>query len=111
MVGDWDGNEDKSLIVGGHIDVLPVGDVSAWGRDPFSGDIDCGNVWGRGAVDMKGGLAACIGAVRAIRWAGVELDGRLSVHSVVDEEAGGFGAIDLLRRGHAAGRAIIAEPT
>ena len=111
VVGDWDGDEDKSLIVGGHIDVVPVGDVSAWGRDPFSGDIDHGNVWGRGAVDMKGGLAACIGAARAIRQAGVELDGRLSVHSVVDEEAGGFGAIDLLRRGHAARRAIISEPT
>ena len=111
VVGDWDGDEDKSLIVGGHIDVVPVGDVSAWGRDPFSGDIDHGNVWGRGAVDMKGGLAACIGAARAIRQAGVALDGRLSVHSVVDEEAGGFGAIDLLRRGHAARRAIISEPT
>ena len=111
VVGDWDGEEDKSLIVGGHIDVVPVGDISAWGRDPFSGDIDHGNVWGRGAVDMKGGLAACIGAARAIRQAGVALDGRLSVHSVVDEEAGGFGAIDLLRRGHAARRAIISEPT
>ncbi len=111
VVGDWDGDEEKSLIIGGHIDVVPVGDTSAWDRDPFSGDIDEGKVWGRGAVDMKGGIAACIAAARAIRRVGVALEGRLSIHAVVDEEAGGFGAIDLLRRGHVAKRAIIAEPT
>jgi len=110
-VGDWEGDEEKSLILGGHIDVVPVGDTAAWDRDPFGAQIDRGRIWGRGAVDMKGGLAACIAAARAIRRAKVSLQGRLSIHSVVDEEAGGFGAIDLLRRGHAARRAIVAEPT
>ena len=111
VVGDWDGDEEKSLIIGGHIDVVPVGDASVWDRDPFSGDVDRGHIWGRGAVDMKGGIAAAITAARAIHQLGIKLDGRLSVHSVVDEEAGGFGAIDLLRRGHVAKRAIISEPT
>jgi acetylornithine deacetylase len=111
VVGDWAGSEEKSLILCGHVDVVPVGDYKAWDRDPFSAEIDKNCIWGRGAVDMKGGLAACIGAARAIRSAGIELDGRLSIHAVVDEEAGGFGAMDLLRRGHVAKRAIIAEPT
>ena len=111
VVGDWQGSEDKSLILCGHIDVVPVGDASAWDRDPFSADIADGRIWGRGAVDMKSGVAACVAAARALRDVGVELEGRLSIHSVVDEEAGGFGAMDAVKRGKLAKRAIIAEPT
>jgi len=111
LIGDLPGTEDKSLILCGHVDVVPVGNAEAWTRDPFGGDIDDGRIWGRGAVDMKGGLAACIAAAKAIREAGVELEGRLSIHAVVDEEAGGFGAIDAVRRGKLATHAIVAEPT
>ncbi|MDU9005310.1 M20 family metallopeptidase [Sedimentitalea todarodis] len=113
VTADLPGSEDKSMILCGHIDVVPVGDSAAWSRDPFGGQLEDGRVWGRGAVDMKGGVAACISAARAIRKAGIELDGRLSIHSVVDEEAGGFGAIDLVERGGTklARHAIIAEPT
>ncbi|WP_136659569.1 ArgE/DapE family deacylase [Nitratireductor sp. XY-223] len=111
VIGEWPGSEEKSLILCGHIDVVPVGDTATWTREPFDGEIDDGKVWGRGAVDMKGGVASCLAAARAIREAGVELDGRLSIHSVVDEEAGGFGAIDAVKRGKLARRAIIAEPT
>jgi acetylornithine deacetylase len=60
---------------------------------------------------MKSGLAATVAVARAIRRAGITLDGRLEIHAVVDEEAGGFGARDLVRRGaHAAGL-IVTEPT
>lgn len=111
VIGEWDGTDDKSLILCGHIDVVPVGDNSAWARDPFGGQIEEGRVWGRGAVDMKAGVAACMAAARAIRQAGVKLEGRLAIHSVVDEEAGGFGAMDLVRNKRLARRAIIAEPT
>ena len=111
VIGDWQGSEDKSLILCGHIDVVPVGDASAWDRDPFSADIADGRIWGRGAVDMKSGVAACVAAAKALRDVGVELEGRLSIHSVVDEEAGGFGAMDAVKRGKLAKRAIIAEPT
>ncbi|MFK7751083.1 MAG: M20 family metallopeptidase [Sedimentitalea sp.] len=111
VVADLPGSDDKSLILCGHVDVVPVGNADAWDRDPFGGQLDQGRIWGRGAVDMKGGVAACISAARAIRKAGVELEGRLSVHTVVDEEAGGFGAIDVVNRGHLATHAIIAEPT
>jgi len=111
LTADFDGSEEKSMILCGHVDVVPVGDANAWDREPFSGELDSGRIWGRGAVDMKGGLSACIAAARAIKLAGVELEGRLSVHSVVDEEAGGFGAMDLVARGKLAKHAIIAEPT
>ena len=111
VIGDWAGSEEKSLILCGHVDVVPVGNASAWKYQPFGAEVDDGRIWGRGAVDMKGGLAACIAAARAIRSAGVDLDGRLSIHAVVDEEAGGFGAIDAVKRGKLAKRAIVAEPT
>ncbi len=113
VTGDLPGSEDKSMILCGHIDVVPVGDAGVWKRDPFGGQLEDGRVWGRGAVDMKGGVAACISAARAIRKAGVELEGRLSIHSVVDEEAGGFGAMDLVSRQNTklAKHAIVAEPT
>ena len=111
VIGEWQGIDEKSLILCGHIDVVPVGDSSAWQREPFGAQIEQGCIWGRGAVDMKGGLAACIAAAHAIREAGIELEGRLAVHSVVDEEAGGFGAMDLVKSTRLAKHVIIAEPT
>ncbi|MCY3982741.1 MAG: ArgE/DapE family deacylase [Roseovarius sp.] len=111
VVANLPGSDDKSMILCGHVDVVPVGNADAWDREPFGGQLEGNNVWGRGAVDMKGGVAACISAARAIRRAGIELEGRLSVHTVVDEEAGGFGAIDVVNRGYLAKHAIIAEPT
>lgn len=111
LTGEWDGSDDKSLILCGHIDVVPVGDPSTWNCDPFGGEIKDGRLWGRGAIDMKAGVAACIAAARAVRNAGIKLDGRLAIHTVVDEEAGGFGAMDLVKRSRLAKSAIIAEPT
>jgi acetylornithine deacetylase/succinyl-diaminopimelate desuccinylase family protein len=111
IAADISGSEDKSLILCGHIDVVPVANADTWERDPFGGQLEGGRIWGRGAVDMKGGVAACISAARAIHKAGIELEGRLSIHSVVDEEAGGFGAINLVETRKLAKHAIIAEPT
>jgi acetylornithine deacetylase len=111
VVGDWEGSEERSLILCGHVDTVPIGDVAQWTVDPFGGEIRNDRIYGRGAVDMKAGIAACIAAARAVRRAGITLDGRLSVHSVVDEEAGGFGAIDAVRKGRLAKAAIVAEPT
>jgi acetylornithine deacetylase len=111
IVGDVAGSEEKSLILCGHIDVVPVGDASRWTVDPFGGEVRNGRLYGRGAVDMKGGVAACLAAARAIRKLGIELEGRLSIHTVVDEEAGGFGAMDAVRRGKLAKAVLVAEPT
>lgn len=111
LTGEWDGSDEKSLILCGHVDVVPVGDRSKWHCDPFGGDIENGRIWGRGAIDMKAGVAACVAAARAVRHAGIKLDGRLAIHTVVDEEAGGFGAMDLVKRSRLARNAIVAEPT
>jgi acetylornithine deacetylase len=111
LTADWAGSEERSLILCGHVDTVPVGQTSLWSVDPFGGEIKDGRLYGRGSIDMKGGVAACVAAVRAIRAAGVKLDGRLSVHTVVDEEAGGFGAIDLVKRGKLAKAVLVAEPT
>jgi acetylornithine deacetylase/succinyl-diaminopimelate desuccinylase family protein len=111
LVGDKAGEEAQSLILCGHIDVVPVGEIIRWTVEPFCGDIKGGKLYGRGAVDMKSGVAACIAAARAIHRCGIDLAGRLSIHSVVDEEAGGFGAMDIVKRGLLASAAIVAEPS
>lgn len=111
LVADKAGDEERSLILCGHIDVVPVGDPRRWNVDPFGGEIRDGRLYGRGAIDMKSGVAACIAASRAIRRAGIDLVGRLSIHTVVDEEAGGFGAMDAVKRGKLAKAVLVAEPT
>lgn len=111
LVADLPGDEDKSLILCGHVDVVPIGERSEWTVEPFGGQIADGKLYGRGAVDMKSGVAACIAAARALNKASVDLQGRLSIHTVVDEEAGGFGAMDAVAKGKLAKAAIVAEPT
>ncbi|TWG95962.1 acetylornithine deacetylase [Mesorhizobium sp. J18] len=111
LISEFPGSEERSLILCGHVDVVPVGQRSDWSVDPFGGEIKNGRIYGRGAVDMKAGVVSCIAAARAIRKAGIELEGRLSIHTVVDEEAGGFGAMDAVAKGKLAKGAIVAEPT
>jgi len=111
IVADWQGSEDRSLLLCGHVDVVPIGVQSGWTVDPFGGEIKDGKLYGRGSVDMKSGVAACLAAARVIHKAGVTLEGRLSIHTVVDEEAGGFGAMDAVAKGRLARAGIITEPT
>jgi acetylornithine deacetylase/succinyl-diaminopimelate desuccinylase family protein len=111
LIGSLPGNEERSLLLCGHVDVVPEGDRSQWSVDPFGGEVKNGRLWGRGSIDMKSGVAACIGAVHAIQKAGYELDGRVDIHCVVDEEAGGFGAMEAVKRGQLAKAGIVAEPT
>ncbi|MEH0022618.1 MAG: ArgE/DapE family deacylase [Desulfobacter sp.] len=101
----------SSLMLNGHVDVVPVGDASKWAFDPWSGQISDGKIWGRGAVDMKGGIAALIFAMEAIQRAGVKLKGDLFVNTVIDEETGGDGARATLDRGYQPAAVIIPEPT
>ena len=111
VVADRAGNEERSLILNGHIDTVPVGNRANWSVDPFGAEVKDGRLYGRGSVDMKAGVAACVAAAHFLRKAGIALDGRLSIHTVVDEEAGGFGAMEIVRRGLLAKGAIITEPT
>ena len=101
----------RSLLLGGHVDVVPAGDPARWRADPFGGRLEDGAVWGRGACDMKAGLVCNLAAVRAVRRSGIELRGDVVLHSVVGEEDGGIGTFATLRRGHRADAAIITEPT
>ncbi len=101
----------RDLLLNGHIDVVPVGDEAAWTTAPWDPAVRDGRVYGRGAVDMKGGLCCALFAARAVRESGVRLRGRLSVASVVGEEDGGTGTLATLLRGHTADGAVIVEPT
>jgi acetylornithine deacetylase/succinyl-diaminopimelate desuccinylase family protein len=111
LVGVLDGSAERSLLLNGHIDVVPVGDRAKWTVGPFGGEIAKGRIWGRGAIDMKCGVAASLAAVRAILKAGYRPEGRIDFHSVVDEEAGGFGSIEAAKRCPRAAGGIVTEPT
>ncbi len=99
----------RSLLVLGHADVVSAGE--GWTVAPFSAVRRDGAIYGRGAVDMKGGMAAAITAVEALADLGVRLAGDVLIGSVVDEEAGGMGALALIDRGYRADGAIIPEPS
>jgi acetylornithine deacetylase/succinyl-diaminopimelate desuccinylase family protein len=101
----------RSLILNGHVDVVPAGDPSAWPHDPWAGELDGDRLWGRGACDMKGGIASGIVALAVLQELGVRLAGDVVFQSVVDEEAGGPGTRAALARGHRADAAIVLEPT
>jgi acetylornithine deacetylase len=101
----------RSLILNGHTDVVPAGDPSNWRYPPWQGTIADGRVYGRGSVDMKGGLCCALLAAKALREAGVRLAGRLIVESVIGEEDGGVGTLAAVLRGYRADGAIIIEPT
>jgi len=101
----------RDLILNGHTDVVPPGDLAKWSSPPWTATVREGGVYGRGAVDMKGGLACALGAVRALQAAGIHLRGRLILESVVGEEDGGLGTLASLTRGYQADGAIVLEPT
>jgi len=104
-------NGGRSLILNGHVDVVPAGDEELWHYPPWEGTIAEGRVYGRGAVDMKGGLCCALFAAKALRDSGVRLKGRLMVESVIGEEDGGVGTLAAVLRGYTADGAIVAEPT
>ena len=81
------GGSGAGLLLLGHTDVVPVGD--GWTRDPFGGAIEDGRIYGRGASDMKGGLAASLSAMAALRGAG--LSGPVELAALIDEEETGIG--------------------
>lgn len=103
----------RRIVLVGHVDVVPVGDPATWGHDPWAATIEGGRLYGRGAVDMKGGLAAILAAVRAVRDAGLaaRLDGEIVVAAVPSEEDGGQGMLAAIRAGVTGDMAIITEPT
>jgi acetylornithine deacetylase/succinyl-diaminopimelate desuccinylase-like protein len=81
------GGDGPGLLMLGHTDVVPAGE--GWTKDPFGGVVEDGRIYGRGASDMKGALAACLSAIAALR--GAELSGPVELAALVDEEETGLG--------------------
>ncbi len=100
----------RSLILNGHIDVVPVGPLKGWAYPPFEPHIVDGWMYGRGAADMKAGLVANLFAFDAIRSAGFRPAAPIHFQSVVEEECTGNGALSCLVRGYRADAALIPEP-
>ncbi len=102
------------LVLSGHVDVVPAGDPATWTGDAFSGEIRDGRLYGRGACDMKGGVAAILGAVRALRRHAARsstLQGELIVALVPSEEDGGQGTLAAIRAGVTGDLCVIPEPS
>jgi putative selenium metabolism hydrolase len=97
VVGRMKGGEGPALMLNGHMDQVDAGDPAGWLHPPFGGEIHEGELWGRGAVDMKGALAAMVVAGGLTKKAGALLPGDLYVSAVVQEEVGGLGARHLAR--------------
>ncbi|MBO0706216.1 MAG: ArgE/DapE family deacylase, partial [Candidatus Dormibacteraeota bacterium] len=100
----------RSLILNGHVDVVPTTPEDHWTHGPWAGEVEDGRLYGRGAADMKGGIAAMIFALAAIREARAGLAGDVEVHTVIDEECSGNGTLAVLASGRRADGAIIPEP-
>lgn len=103
-----------SVILNGHVDVVPAGDRSQWDWDPFGGEITDTRILGRGTSDMKAGVAGILFAMKVIKDSGAKLKGNIRLHIVSDEESGSeYGTTWLCDQGYAKGAdaAIIAEPT
>ncbi|MFL5671435.1 MAG: M20 family metallopeptidase, partial [Chloroflexota bacterium] len=103
----------RRVILSGHLDVVPAGDPDTWTVDAWGGAIRDDALYGRGACDMKGGVAAILAAVRALAATGDldRMDGELLVAFVPSEEDGGQGTLAAIRAGVTGDLAIITEPS
>lgn len=111
VAGRIAGRGGRSLHLSGHVDVVPVEAPELWTRDPWGGELADGRVWGRGAGDMKAGLAAyLIGAAAFLEVCG-EPAGELLLSSVIEEECTGNGMKAVLAAGYDADATLIGEPS
>lgn len=111
VAGTLEGAGDgPTLGVSGHIDVVDVSE-DEWEREPWTLTCEGDRLYGRGAADMKGGLAAYVVAVEALQALDVELAGDLLLLSTIEEEDGGVGGLlSALERGHRPDAAVVPEP-
>ena len=107
VLGTWPGDGGgRALMLNAHIDTVGVEGMT----DPFSAAIEDGKLFGRGSFDMKGAMAACLGAAKALVDNGVSLAGDVVIAGVADEEYSSIGTADILTRCAVDG-AIVTEPT
>jgi acetylornithine deacetylase len=101
----------RSLVFNGHIDVVSAEPREQWSSDPFTAEVRDGRLYGRGACDMKGGIAGMVFAAETLAAAGVQLRGDLLIATNTDEESSGAGGTALVERGLRADAGIVTEPT
>jgi acetylornithine deacetylase len=118
VIGRWMGSgkaqssvNPRSLILNGHMDVVPTGNETLWSDSPWSGAIRNGQLYGRGSCDMKAGVAANVFAIQALQSLGFRPAGDVLLESVIGEESGGVGTLTTIVKGFQADAAIITEPT
>ena len=113
VVGRYGRPGGRRVLLVGHTDVVPIGDPATWTVDPWGAEIRDGRLYGRGAVDMKGGCTSIIAAVRALVTSGAvdAFSGELIAAFVPSEEDGGQGMLAAIRAGVTGDAAIITEPT
>ncbi|WP_282609336.1 ArgE/DapE family deacylase [Pelagibius sp. Alg239-R121] len=102
--------QGRSLILNGHVDVVPTGPLDMWSKPPFDPHVEGDWLYGRGSGDMKAGIAANIFALDALKRLGFHPAARVHLQSVTEEECTGNGALSCLVRGYRADAAIIPEP-
>ena len=100
----------KSVLFNGHLDVAPETPLDYWNSDPFAPFVKEGWLYGRGAGDMKAGVAAMVYAAKAVERAGFALKGDLTLQTVIEEECSGNGALACLDAGYDADAVLIPEP-
>ena len=110
------GAEAPVFVIAGHTDVVPVGDAAAWTHDPFGATIVDGSLYGRGACDMKGGVAAMVAAALRYRLDNPDAPGSIAFLITGDEEASAInGTVKLLdwakKRGERFDHCLLGEPT
>ena len=116
VVARWPGTGDgPTIMLLGHTDVVPPGDLGAWSGDPFLPHTENGRITGRGTADMKAGLVAAWLAVRSLKESGISLPGDVILAAVSGEEDGGLGTFALLQKldelGWTVDACVIPEPT
>lgn len=110
VVGVYKGKgAGRSLLFNGHVDVIPAGPAEAWNTDPWGGTVKDGKIYGRGASDMKAGLAAYSMAMDAVIRSGLKLKGDVILEYTVDEELSGNGTLAAITRGYKADAGISGE--
>lgn len=110
VVGIYKGTGNgRSLLCNGHVDVIPLGPMDAWKHPPWAGEMDGTRLYGRGASDMKSGLAAMTMALETLISLNVRLKGDVILEYTMDEEATGNGTLACVTRGYQADAGICCE--
>ena len=100
----------RSLIINGHVDVVPLGPSDLWANDPYSGHIEGDQLFGRGSGDMRGGVGVYVKALDALRDIRLQPGSKVILESVVEEESTGNGTLMTHVKGYKADASLIPEP-